>query len=207
MTATVVRPPSPDMLNYLHYSVESTFASIDPWILNSYTVANIPSATMDAATAEQIQTITHIAQTQKDQRLSSHELFEDQTIIGVEGNVDGHGQCLFLSRNQLLNVNDSPQVERHQLMNELLADPDQLIGTVTARQLFFEEYGMELRDTPTFFDFREKYVKGEKQAGCLELLYYARKDSKNYVVVSHVEETSVCALKTTLTCNRHPLRL
>ena len=105
--------------------------------------------------------------------------------------VDAKGQCLMNTMKVFNNVNTLPEVMRQDMLNHLMSFREKtLVGLSPVKQVFKDEYNVNLEDEDEFARFRTEYCSGSRQSGIMELLVCANNDHVDYLVCSVVVENS-----------------
>jgi hypothetical protein len=175
-----------------YLAATNTFEHLPLWMVERYANATYELETTNKGPL--LDAIIRTAQNILTTRIEAGDELKHETIKGIVGHVDGHGQCLIDSMNQLKGINKSAKIVQNKIIQDLIRAPEQSIGLNSARNVFKEEYGYDITITRDISDLTPKYVDGEYQSGPGELLWAADHDNSHYVLVSQVDGTSWCAV-------------
>ncbi len=123
-----------------------------------------------------LDTIIRTAQNILTTRIEAGDDLKHETIKGIVRHVDGHGQCLIDSMNQLKGKK-SANIVRNESIQDLIRASEQSVALNSARNVFKEEYGYDITITKDISDLTPKFVDGEYHSGPGELLWAAGHDN------------------------------
>ena len=178
-----------------------TFHMLPLWILQRMANAKIEQDI--TSTASLLQSIVESANDVLHYRVEEGEELIHNVLKGVVGRVDGQGQCFIDTRNFLNGVEECSKVSRNYIINDLIKNSQELFGWETASMLIQSEYEFDIvkeQTAQSFSKFITEYNDGIYQSGVTELLYAAKRDQRDYIVVSSVDGETWCAVTAIFPC-------
>ena len=171
---------------------DDIFRTLPLWLLQHFIASE--QGPHSAAVADNLQVVMDSALEFLQIRSNDGETPKLEQIRVVVGNVDERGQCLIDTILATTHIHVPVDHSQHQLLDEAREQPDRLFGPDEARQTFESEYGLNLDKVDDVANFRYKFVRGDFQSGCTELLWAAEKYGIHWVIVSQVNGLSCLAV-------------